>query len=293
MFDVQKILEDYVKPQKLSKTVQGFKMICPYHTDTHPSFQISLQKGHCKCFSCGTYRDIFSFFIEHEVPFDIAIEFFFQSYAGADREIVAGKDYVLGRKIPKSMLDRGLLESTLKHFRVGYDDFENRITIPMEYKDKVYGVKYRRYPKDFWYSEGFAKDHFLFNYEDTKERTYVEGEVDTMMVWQHGDEEVTGLLGCEIGDAQESMINKHEVINLALDNDIAGWRGAFHIHDRLKMDVDIFVIPFSGKDPGDIKDPAIWKAAKADRRSFLEFEVAFQKRFRKEYGEILSKLQNR
>jgi len=293
MLDIESILNQYVHPKRLSRTAQGFKMLCPYHDDNNPSFHISLEKGHCKCFACKEYRTIFSFLVEHNVPFDIAIEYFFEEYAGSGRIMQEGRDYILGTRLPKSMIDRGILPETLKHFKVGYDTFEKRITIPMLYNDKVYGVKYRVYPKNFWYSDGFVKEQFLYNYEPTEERTYVEGEVDTWMVWQNGDTQVTGVLGSEITESQEKMLLKHRVINLALDNDMAGYRCAFQIHDRVKKDADVYVIPYTKKDPALVKSSTEWLEAKQNRWSFLEFELSFSQRYKKEYREILEKLKNR
>jgi DNA primase len=294
------LIRQYVHPKQLDVTPQGFKMSCPYHSpDRHPSFHISLEKGHCKCFSCGEYRNIFSFLTEHGVPFDEAIEYFFEEYAGSGRVLEPGIDFILGTKIPKSMIDRGFEVKTIQHFKSGYDDVEDRITIPMLYNDLVYGVKYRRHPKQLWYSENFVKEHFIYNYAPTEERTYVEGEGDTWMVWQNGTKEVSAILGSEITEEQERLMMRHKVINIATDNDMAGYKAAFQIHDRLKMDVDIFYVPYNRKDPADDLGkgtpytPDEWQAFMKDKKSFVEFELAFQDRYKKEYYEILRKLKNR
>lgn len=278
--------------KRLSKTPHGYKGCCdvnPDHIDHKPSMYIHFEKGIVKCFSCGAGQTLFSYLTDKGVSFDEAVDFLFTNFERDDRENVGMQEWVLGRDIPKSMVDRGFLIETLKHFGVGYDRVEKHITIPLKYNGTLYGIQYRQYPKKFWSSEGFVKDNFIYNYAPTDERFYVEGFTDTWRVWQNGTENVSGILTAYPSDGQLLLMSKHKKINLALDNDKAGWKGAFRIHKELGREIEINVAVFKGKDPGDlVRDD--WENSVSNLRTFTEFEVALIQRNPKLYETIQNEL---
>lgn len=279
--------------KRLKQDGQGFKACCPYHTEKTPSFSINLPKKMCKCFGCGEFRPLFDFLLEMGAPFEVAIEFIFTDYTKVGKDNKELVEYRLGRKIPKSMLDRGFEIETLKHFRVGYDEVEGHTTIPLIYNTKIYGIKYRMFPKKFWYSDEFLKDTFVYNYDPNREvAVLVEGETDTWSTWQKGTENVEALLGCELTETQAKLLAKHKVLLLALDNDMAGFRGAFRVHDMLRDEVEIRIVPYPASDPAECSKED-WLNALEDTRTFIEFEINFMKRYPEEYELIVSKLQNR
>ena len=47
---------------QLKKKGRGFVCLCPFHQDTHPSMQVSPDKGIAYCFACSSGGDIFSFY---------------------------------------------------------------------------------------------------------------------------------------------------------------------------------------------------------------------------------------
>ncbi len=47
---------------QIKKKGSGFVCVCPFHQDTHPSMQISPDKGIAYCFACSSGGDIFSFY---------------------------------------------------------------------------------------------------------------------------------------------------------------------------------------------------------------------------------------
>lgn len=51
---------------QLKKKGRGFVCLCPFHQDTHPSMQVSPDKGIAYCFACSKGGDIFSFYQEIE-----------------------------------------------------------------------------------------------------------------------------------------------------------------------------------------------------------------------------------
>jgi DNA primase len=60
---------------QLTKKGRTFVTLCPFHNDTHPSLQVSPDKGIAYCFACRKGGDIFSFYQEIEgVDFSQAIK---------------------------------------------------------------------------------------------------------------------------------------------------------------------------------------------------------------------------
>ena len=281
---------------KLSRTQHGYKACCainPAHNDSSPSMHIHLEKGHVKCFSCGAYRPLFDFLIDNGATLDEAIEFLFLKHEREDAaEDGVLKDYILGRKIPKSFIDRGFSKETLKHFGVGYDEYEKHITIPMRFNEKLVGIQYRKYPKEMWASDNFNKFNYIYNYEPTEERTYVEGFTDLWRTWQNGTKEVSATLGASVSEGQFSLMAQHKIINIAFDNDLAGYVGAFKIEKALGREVTINMIPYKPTDPGECsEDEWIWGLNR--KTSFTEFEVAMIKYRPRLYIQIQNRLNNR
>ena len=277
---------------QLARTPHGFKGCCsinPLHIDSKPSMHIHVEKGYVKCFSCGAFKPLFNYLLENGVSFDEAIDFMFTDFK-KDREATEGmQEWVLGRAIPKSFLDRGFEIATLQHFGVGFDEVENRITMPLKYNGILYGVGYRQYPKKIWNSSGFNKDNFVYNYQPTEERIYVEGFTDTWRAWQNGTDEVSALLTAFPSEGQLALMSKHKHIKIGLDNDYAGWKGAFKINMELGRELEISMIPYKAHDAGECpKDE--WLRAVENYTSFTEFEVMMIKKNPDIYARIMKEL---
>lgn len=275
--NISDIIESLEIPQ-LKTTPHGYKGCCtinPDHIDNSPSMHLHLEKGHVKCFACGAYKSLFSFLIDNGVSFDEAIEFMFLDYAKEKEETEGLAEYFIGRKIPKSMIDRGFTIPTLQNFEVGYDEFEKRITMPCRYPigGKLFGILFRQKPKKFWATESFNKDNFIYNFAPTPIRIYVEGQTDTWKVWQNGTQYVSSTLSANPSEGQLEIMSVHKEIWLAYDNDEAGYRGAFTVNRELGRNVAIYMIPFKGKDP-DTCTKEEWEWAVKNRTTFTEFEVA-------------------
>lgn len=284
---IQKYLEPVLS--KLKPTPKGFSACCPKHSERTPSFHISLEKGMCKCFGCGFFQPLFTFLTENGVPYDIAVEFLFFDYKSESKENKELTEYILGRKVPLSMINRGFNVETLQHFRVGYDEQSERITIPLEVNGKLIGIAYRRPPKHFSYEGGFNRDTFIYNFCDNDEAVLVEGFTDTWMVWQNGVECVEATLGAEASEGQVAILSRHKRLWLAYDNDFPGYLNMYRIHNKLRSSCDIGVVPYAAHDPGSC-DTAIWSRAMGNRMTFLEFELAMIKRNKELYDTIQKQL---
>jgi DNA primase len=279
---------------KLKETPHGYKGCCMInedHIDSSPSMHIHLEKGHVKCFSCGAYKPLFTFLIDNGVSFDEAIEFMFTDYTRETQEDGGLKEYYLGRKIPKSMIDRGFAIKTLKHFEVGYDEFEHHTTIPLRYpiKGALIGIQFRQFPKKLWATDNFNKDNFIYNFAPTPIRIYTEGFTDTWRIWQNGYEDVSATLSANPSDGQLAIMSQHKEIWMAYDNDEAGFRGAFKVHKELGRNTEIKMIPFKATDAGECSKE-IWEAGIRNMTSFTEFEVAMITKNPELYARITKKL---
>jgi DNA primase len=277
---------------RLSTTPHGYKACCavnPAHVDRSPSMHIHLEKGLVKCFACGTFRPLFDFLIDNGASFEEAVEFLFLKHEKEEGEYTGMKEYSLGRKLPKSFIDRGFTKQTLRYFGVGYDSFEDRITIPLKFKEVLIGIQYRRYPKELWTSEDFNKFNYIYNYEQTEERTYCEGFTDCWKIWQLGTRDISATLGASPSEGQLKLMAQHKVINIAYDNDLAGYVGAFKIYNAIGTEVEVNMIPYKATDPGDC-DADGWEFGMRNKTTFLEFEVSLIRNRPQLYSKIMQRL---
>lgn len=265
MVDLYTVLQS-LGLRKLKKTPTGFAACChvnPEHNDSSPSMHVHVQNGWVKCFGCGVYRTLFDFLVDNGVELSVALEVGLMTVGSAQIGVKREnerRDLFLGSKLPLSMVERGFTKETLRFFGVGYDEQEEAITIPLIWDGVLVGVQYRRYPKELWVSDGFVKDNFIYNFEPSEERIYVEGFTDCWRLWQRGYTNVSAFLQAIPSPGQKKLLHQHKRIILAEDNDKAGLKGMYSVYKDLKHSMDIEYVPFPGKDPDSATD-AEWEEA--------------------------------
>jgi DNA primase len=188
------------------------------------------------------------------------------------------------------MLDRGFTEETLDKFEVGYDPHKKRITIPLRWDKLLIGICYREYPKKFWYSDGFIRDQYIYNYAPTKERIYVEGFTDCWAIDQYGLKNVSSYLGKEPSLGQVELMRRHDLIILAVDMDVAGFAGAMYIEGLLGDDVRLEIIPMPKKD-ADSCGKDVFLSSLNKRTSMTSFKLALLKHNPKLYEDAVKRNQ--
>lgn len=162
------------------------------------------------------------------------------------------------RQAPTYLLKSGFDKKTLRHFEVGFDSTNLRVTFPIRnvYGDLV-GVsgraildgqepRYKIYKqelisrKDFRVPESYTMDsvkeallwhgHLVFPYllRNDQPIVVVEGFKACMWVWQSGYQPVVALVGAYLSDFHAEIIATYtRSAILFLDNNTAGYRGSF------------------------------------------------------------------
>lgn len=255
--------------KKHTPKVQGngqIKMECPFrenHTgkysvtsgDGSKSFFATPDINAYHCFSCGAKGRLTSLLTtKFEVPYFESVEMV--NLVKYEREKRSWElDFMWELTPPKEFTERGIPESSLKKFRVGYDK-KKQIVIPLYLGYDLKGIKFRieEGERSFWYSDSFIKAEYLYNYnlERSLKAGYtilVEGETDVWRV-DSFNYDVTGLLGVSLSDFQINLIRKIPLIYLCLDTDASGIRAMHQLYQKLKLLTEVMFINLPVKDPG-------------------------------------------
>jgi len=193
------------------------------------------------------------------------------------------------RHAPKMLLRAGYAKSTLRHFEVGYDPNNLRITFPIRnvYGDLV-GIsgramlegqepRYKIYDSEMKMREGFhipkeysmeeVKDSvlwhghvvrpFFYTSEEQSEIFVItEGFKACMWVWQSGYKSSVATIGAYLTDMHAELIaSSVQHVVLFLDNNEAGWRGtvrAGRILSSYGIDVRVAKYPDERQQPDDL-----------------------------------------
>lgn len=276
------IFKDY-SPQIM--TNGQIRMECPFR-DKHPdgsgkqSFFISPDINAYHCFSCKSKGNLVR----------LLTTVFKVNYFEA-MEVVKLTDYTPVKKEfdldviwdiknpPKEFLSRGYSKEVLKHFRVGTGE-DGEIVIPYytDFDKPRDLVGYQRR----WYepsrrvrnSKGFERRNYLYNLNTKDKHTIlVEGQSDVWRLYQH-DYNATALMGSDISAEQVKKLSCFDTVYLALDNDEAGRRATEICYYFLRNHVDIQLIPYVTKDPGECLSKDEWDSAFERSTSYMEYSLA-------------------
>ena len=140
---IEKVVGEVVS---LKRSGANYKGLCPFHSDTSPSFTVSPQKNIAKCFSCGAGGNTISFYSQyHKISFneaclelakkyniDIQFEKFFDEAKEKEYEKLYGlmeeaRDFFAemifnneGRDAFEYLNKRGLSVQFIKENNIGY-----------------------------------------------------------------------------------------------------------------------------------------------------------------------------
>lgn len=147
---------------------------------------------------------------------------------------------------------RGIPESTMEHFRVGYapeyfmgyDEYkeprptQERIVIPHFWRGKLVGWQARRIcetdePK-YKSSVEFPKDWTLFNFDPTDpgDVVLVESPTTVLRHWHH-QPSMVATFGKDVTDEQVRLLRRTRSVTLWFDPDEAGWAATEVLKEKL------------------------------------------------------------
>lgn len=276
------IFEEY-SPKVL--TNGQIRMECPFrenHTDGRGkfSFFVSPEINAYHCFSCEAKGNLVNLLT---TKFGVG---YFDAVGMVRLEDYTPKVKIFDldiawdiHKFPDEFLKRGYTKETLKHFRVGLTS-DNEIVIPY-YKSflsptELVGYQTRVYEPDrrVRNSKAFDKKNYLYNLDTTKDYVIlVEGQSDVWRLYQHGYNSCA-LMGASISDSQVQQLSKFKKVYLALDNDLAGRKGTELCYCALKNYSDLYLIPYTTKDPGECLSKSEWEIAFNSATDYLEYSMA-------------------
>ncbi len=135
--DIVDVISEYINLERVGK---NYRALCPFHTETRPSFYVSPELQMYKCFGCGASGDVIEFVKEIEkISFYEAVEKLakkagvdisrykkgsgaFEKYASfmeaLKEEYV--KEFWRNPEAVSYMKERGFSEEDLKRFEIGY-----------------------------------------------------------------------------------------------------------------------------------------------------------------------------
>lgn len=139
--DIVELIQGYLRLQKAGMNYKG---LCPFHNERTPSFMVSPDKQIWHCFGCSSGGDVFKFLMQIEgLEFKEALQVLAKragvEVKGFDRQAASGKSRLYsvselaakffekqlwesqnGRKAIEYLKGRGLKETTIKEWRLGY-----------------------------------------------------------------------------------------------------------------------------------------------------------------------------
>ena len=253
-----------------SKYIPGLKDVaqqnvsCIFHgDDKKPSLSINMEKGLFFCHTCGEKGDVYQFIMKQEsCNFKEAK----QKITGDGRvsvlseaEVVEAHSYLLNKKYLQDMLfkHRGWLPETIKRFKLGWNDKEKRVQIPIYDKNKelinirkylVVGKPTKQNPK-FTGIRGHNENYFypVDNLLNDKFIMLCAGEPDTILACQLGYNAGTFTAGEGSFNRNLLPLFNDKLVYICYDKDVTGLRAVKSIGPELlkyAKDVKIIDLPF-------------------------------------------------
>jgi len=299
-----------------SKRSSGYVMIqCPFHgsgQEKNPSCSVSLEKPVFFCHACqasGHLAQILKNFGLGREGVDMILKstgmdkpgLFLSARGKVAARLTASTNVYRGpfildedilddyRMAPMALVRQGFAKKTLRHFEVGYDMSNMRITFPIRniYGELVgisgrallenQGARYKIYDSEMKMRDGFhippnysmeqVKDAILWHGHVVRPFFYTTAEQDEpfiitegfkacMWTWQTGYQSTVALIGAYLtGLHAELIASTVQYVILFLDNNEAGWRGtvrAGRILSEYGIDVRVASYPDEREQPDDL-----------------------------------------
>jgi len=277
-----------LKYQRLAKevlsevTISGDEAtsLCPYHSDTSPSFRFNMRKGLFYCHSCGASGNADDLLQgQRAMSADLQSNLALLDTQIAGLRTPTNEEISLDRYLPETSLlryrfphpywkSRGFDEDTVDWWDLGYDPISSRLTIPIRNEaGQLLGVIFRRLddgrPK-YLYPRGFSRSRNLFgSWKISGHRTacLVEGSLDAIRVFQAGFPALA-VYGSSVSEHQVRLLHRLGITKAIcfFDSDNAGRKAEGDARNRIRrIELEVVQWPrkWEGRDPGGLTLPAI------------------------------------
>lgn len=281
----------YAELNNITQHGDEIKAECPFAstrhkegTDKTPSFTVNTHRGVYICKTCQAKGNIHTFYKEKyhldsiQAWYELGDALKITRPGKKDKPII--NDALVGiyhnelmniiapiREILKTK--RGIEDSTLRKFSIGWEVESRRITIPI-YNEFMQLINIRLYKWD-------DPNYKVLNYKDPNGNTYgevaifgienltmydhsnilwCEGEMDRLVAEQCGIAAACATSGAGTWRPEWAKFFRHKTVIIAQDNDEAGRRSTITLAKKLNYVANVKVIewPFLFKEKGDITD---------------------------------------
>ncbi|MDO8469080.1 MAG: DNA primase [Candidatus Peribacter sp.] len=160
---IEQLVAQYCQLKKKGRT---FVALCPFHNDSHPSLQVSPDKGIAYCFACRKGGDIFKFYEEIEkVDFKQALKDL------AEKTGVKLEERLEKVSLPKDEKER--LRSCLEAAQAFFVEQLKKTPRAQEY------IQRRKVPQEqiTFFGLGYAPDSFSLTYEHLLKQGFSRSEI--------------------------------------------------------------------------------------------------------------------
>ena len=222
-------------------------VMCPWHDDTSQGhLYVNVRKGVFLCMSCGAkgHLDRLDGVDLPQVSTSDVRDRLRALQAPRNVQKTYPEAWLAQYDVPHDYWTqtRGLPDDVVRQFRLGYDPFSNRLTLPLrDMHGRVLGVTYRRLddgtPK-YLHPKGFPIGRHLYGawlLTDQRKVALVEGQVDAIRCWS---ERVPALsmMGSRLTRDQVKVLQRSNIghVVLMLDNDKAGLKGTLGVYEALR-----------------------------------------------------------
>ena len=220
--------------------------MCPWHPDTSIGhLYVSMSKGVYLCMSCGAKGHLDQSGIETPlVSTNDLRERLNAMKAPKQKQKTYPESWLTQFDVPHPYWtdERGFEEADVSRFRLGYDPFSNRLTLPLrDLHGRILGVTYRRLddgkPK-YLHPKGFPTGRHLYGgwlLTDQRKVALVEGQLDAVRAWSSRIPALS-MMGARLTRDQVKVLQRSGIrhVVLMLDNDSAGVQGTIGVHEALR-----------------------------------------------------------
>jgi len=260
----------YIGADKLKPDILQQNVVCPFkeHEDHQASLSINLEKGLYFCHGCGKKGDIFTWVMEWEYCDFKTAKYKILGDARtsilSEAEVLEAHKYLLSKNYLQDLLfqHRGWLLETIMKFKLGWNEQEKRVQIPIYDEHKilknirkylVVGEPTGKNPK-FRGVRGHNENYFFpvenLITKDEKLSKFIflcAGEPDTILACQLGFNAGTFTAGEGAFNRNLLPLFQDKLVYICYDKDLAGLRALKSVGaelTRYAKEVKVVDLPF-------------------------------------------------